>query len=450
MNVKYVRRPDGARTAYVTMGSGPVLVLPPGGTTHLDWYTGDTDAHEKFCARLAEHRTLVLYDRHGCGLSDRNRTSFTPEDDMLDIETVIDSLGTATVDLFGISWGGSPSLAYAARHPERVRRMVLYGTFAQGRVGPGEEVEALMAALDALRRTDWVLYTKTRASVFFPNGTDQQTFQSFARMVRDSTTPEMFEQLEHVVFDNQSLLSQIMTPTLVLHRRGDQACLFEWGQYLARRLPNASFVPLDGDAHFPWVDDVESVLRPTIEFLTEGHEPEAPSRLPPGDAPVTILFTDMEGSTDLTQRLGDAGAQEVLRTHNAIIRDALKATSGSEVKHTGDGIMASFPSASRALEAAVAMQKAFAEQNQEQPDTAIRVRIGLNAGEPLAEDDDLFGTAVQLAARVCAQAEPGQILTSNVVQELAAGKGFDFADKGEAELKGFEKAVRLHEVRWQD
>ena len=165
---------------------------------------------------------------------------------------------------------------------------------------------------------------------------------------------------------------------------------------------------------------------------------------------VTLLLTDMEGSTDLTQRLGDAKAQDVLRTHNTIVRNALGAHGGSEIKHTGDGIMASFASASSSLEAAIVIQKAFADHNQDSAHTTIRVRIGLNAGEPVAEDDDLFGTAVQLAARVCAQAEPGEILASNVVQELAAGKDFAFAAKGEATLKGFEKPVRLHEVRWED
>ena len=89
--IQYAQRPDGASTAYSTMGDGPVLVLPPGTTTHLDWYHGCTEAHERFCSRLAERRTLVLYDRHGCGLSDRNRTDFTPEDDMLAPERAVRS-----------------------------------------------------------------------------------------------------------------------------------------------------------------------------------------------------------------------------------------------------------------------------------------------------------------------------------------------------------------------
>ena len=188
-----------------------------------------------------------------------------------------------------------------------------------------------------------------------------------------------------------------------------------------------------------------------IEEFLESTGQQAPATAAALDSTFrTILFTDMEGSTSLTQRLGDAAAQDVLRTHNSIVRDALKAHSGTEIKHTGDGIMASFTSASAALEAAVAIQNALAEHNEINPDAAIRVRIGLNAGEPVAEDEDLFGTAVQLAARVCDKAEPGQILASNVVQELAAGKDFTFTDKGEVTLKGFDKPARLHEVRWHD
>jgi class 3 adenylate cyclase len=163
---------------------------------------------------------------------------------------------------------------------------------------------------------------------------------------------------------------------------------------------------------------------------------------------VTILFTDIVGSTTLTQRLGDAKAQEFLRTHNAIVRDAISAHGGAETKHTGDGIMASFPSASRAIECAIDIQKALASFAEQRPEPPLRVRIGLNAGEPVPEEKDLFGTAVQLAARICAKARPGQILVSSVVRELAAGKGFVFLDHGRVPLRGFEKRVGVHEVAW--
>ncbi len=157
---------------------------------------------------------------------------------------------------------------------------------------------------------------------------------------------------------------------------------------------------------------------------------------------------DMEGSTTLTQRLGDARAQDLLDAHNGVVREALRSYGGAEIKHTGDGIMASFPLASSALECAIAIQRAFARHNESSPGFPIRVRIGLNAGEPVAQGQDLFGTAVQLARRICDHAEPGQVLASDVVRQLAAGKGFLFADTGAVVLKGFEDPVRLYDTRW--
>ncbi len=139
-----------------------------------------------------------------------------------------------------------------------------------------------------------------------------------------------------------------------------------------------------------------------------------------------------------------------MRAHNHVVREALGAHGGAEIKHTGDGIMASFPSASGALECAIAIQRALAHHNQDHPDAMINLRIGLNVGEPVREQDDLFGHAVQLARRVCDRAAPGQILASNVVRELVAGKGFLFADQGETALRGFEDPVHLYEVRWAE
>jgi class 3 adenylate cyclase len=175
-----------------------------------------------------------------------------------------------------------------------------------------------------------------------------------------------------------------------------------------------------------------------------------PATTTPESALRTIFYTDMEGSTSMTQRLGDARAMEILQAHDTVIRGALQSCGGREVKHTGDGIMASFASVSRAIECAVAVQRGLVAHNLAHPDHGIRVRIGLSAGEPLANDRDLFGTAVQLAARVCNHAEPGQILAPDVVRQLAAGKSFLFADRGAVPLKGFEEPVRLFEVRWQE
>jgi class 3 adenylate cyclase len=245
------------------------------------------------------------------------------------------------------------------------------------------------------------------------------------------------------------LLPEVTAPTLVLHRR--QYPLLDVGvaRRLASGIPDSRLALLEGRSAFAFVEHVESVVDAIEEFLGEGEEAAAAAATAPSGL-VTILFTDMEGSTILTQRLGDAKAQEVLHAHNTIVRDALKASGGSEIKHTGDGIMASFPSASQALQCAIAIQRAVAARAEGQPEAPLRVRIGLNAGEPVAEEKDLFGTAVQLAARICAHAEPGEIVASNVVRELAAGKGFLFSDRGDVALRGFEDPVRLYEVTWRE
>lgn len=162
-----------------------------------------------------------------------------------------------------------------------------------------------------------------------------------------------------------------------------------------------------------------------------------------------ILFTDLEGSTALTQRLGDAGAMAVLRRHDQVVRDALAAHGGSEVKHTGDGVMASFPSVTGALRAASQIQRDLTGPavGGAEP-LAVAVRIGIAAGEPVTERDDLFGAAVQLAARLCGRAQPGGILVSSAVRDLAVGKSFEFRKGSTLRLKGFDEPVRTFEVAW--
>lgn len=172
---------------------------------------------------------------------------------------------------------------------------------------------------------------------------------------------------------------------------------------------------------------------------------------PPGEPYVetafrTILFTDIEGSTGLTQRLGDARAMDVLRSHDRIVGEALGRNGGSEVKHTGDGLMAAFPSVVGAIESAVQIQLRLAEADHS---GELRVRIGMSAGEPVTERNDLFGAVVQLAARLCSRAEPGSVLVSSAVRDLALGKGFDFRKRGRLSLKGFDEPVQAFEVVWQ-
>jgi class 3 adenylate cyclase len=280
---------------------------------------------------------------------------------------------------------------------------------------------------------------------------DTESIQAFNEMQRVSASGDnvaaFLTALQDV--DVTPLLPRVALPTLIIHRRDDAVCPFESGRELATGIPGARFLPLDGRNHFPLPHEPvrRAIFKAIEEFLGEGEEPTAKTEVAVAGAFRTVLFTDVEGSTALTQRLGDAKAREVLREHECMVREALKSHGGSEVKAMGDGFMASFSSATRALECAIAIERAFAEHN-ESAGEPIRVRIGLNAGEPIAEAEDLFGTAVNLAARIAAQAEGGEILVANVVRELAAGKGFLFADRGEVALRGFEDPVRLFEARW--
>jgi len=209
---------------------------------------------------------------------------------------------------------------------------------------------------------------------------------------------------------------------------------------------------LEGTSPLPFTEDGAAVVRPIVEFLggEAGYESAVLSGARAGNAPVTILFTDMAGSTALTQRVGDDVAQDVVRSHDRIVRGALTAHGGNEVKHTGDGLMVSFTSATRAVECAIAIQRAVHAHRETNPQLPLSVRVGVNAGEPLAEGGDYFGTAVQLAARICQHAQPDCILVSAVVRDLTAGKGLVFADAGEAVMRGFSEPAHLYEALWGD
>jgi class 3 adenylate cyclase len=184
--------------------------------------------------------------------------------------------------------------------------------------------------------------------------------------------------------------------------------------------------------------------RAVREFLGQIVEPT------PGDPWVAtafraVLFTDIADSTALTQTLGDARAMQIVRDHDEVVRRAIEARGGQVVKHTGDGIMASFLSVTRALETAVALQRDIAERNRDAR-VPFEVRVGIAAGEPVTAHDDLFGATVQLAARLCSTAEPGTVLVSGAVRELAVGKGFGFEDVGELTLKGFDEPTRAYRL----
>jgi class 3 adenylate cyclase len=162
-----------------------------------------------------------------------------------------------------------------------------------------------------------------------------------------------------------------------------------------------------------------------------------------------IMFTDLKDSTLMTTMFGDTRALHLLHIHNALIRNALRDYRGTEVKHTGDGIMASFANVEDAVNCAIVVQKSFAEHNQRTPEESMHVRIGLSAGEPVEEDGDFFGSAVQLAARICAYTQPDHILVAQVVRDECPSHKDDFVNQGEITPKGFTTPICVHEVMWR-
>ena len=442
--IQYAQTADGVSIAFWTLGEGVPFVYmptPPWSHIQLEWQLPGCG---RWYERLAEKRKLVRYDGRGSGLSDRNVADHSVDADVLDLQAVVERLGVQRLVLFGTINAAPVSIAYAARHPETVSQLVLWCPWWWARA-------AREHAFQAMLQGDWELFTEAlaHAGVGWSAGGEAHRYAAY---FRECTTPETARAIYNALaeFDVTAVLSRVRSPTLILQRR--QVALLpgvEVAKDLASRIPDARLALLEGESTAPWVGDMEAVLAAIDEFLGDSEPAPAGAEQHAAGGLCTILFTDVEGSTALTERLGDAKAREVLRNHERIVREALRAHGGAEVKAMGDGFMASFSSATRALECAIAMQRAFAAHDDEHPETPIRVRIGLNAGEPVAEDEDLFGTAVQVAARVCAHAQPCQILASNVVQELAAGKGFAFSDQGEVALKGLDKPLRLYELHWQ-
>lgn len=440
--IRFCTTSDGVRIAYATIGQGPPLVYAAGWTGHLEleW---ERPYVRSFLESLAAGRTLIRYDMRGSGLSDRDVSDFSLDALGRDLEAVVEHQALDQFALLSLgSLAGPIAIRYAAAATQRVTHLILYSAYRRGAdIASPKRQNAIFEYVASFGVPSSELMD--HADVDTSQRRDQR------ELGRESATRDTEVALLKTLYgaDSSGLVDRLTMPVLILHGRQDRSIPFALGRDLAAHVPHATFVPFE-TAGAVWA--IADVLIPEIRrFLgvVEAVTPAAPaSSSATTSGLVTVLFTDMEGSTTLTQRLGDAAAQAVLRRHNTIIRDALRDYGGAEVKHTGDGIMASFPSASRALECAVTIQKAFAAWNE--GTEQVRVRIGLNAGEPVAEDADLFGTAVQLAARVCARAEPGQILVPEGVRHLVAGKGFLFSDRGDVALRGFEDPVRLYEVRW--
>jgi class 3 adenylate cyclase len=428
-------------------GDGPTLVFVRGWISHLDAMWDDPE-FRPFMEAIGSRYRVVRYDVRGCGLSDRAPADISLDHLVLDLEAVVDKVAAdgGDVVLYATCYGGPIAARYAARHPERVSQLILDGTYARGEdVATPEMRESVLGMIRMLE-------TQPRAAHamldFFtnPEGNDLREMRlERTRRAIDAGAASRLYQLSFDL-DVTADLRALQMPALVLHRKRTQAIPFVHGQRVAALLKDATFVAVDGAAHNPWEGDATQPLQAMARFLDApfdlAYRPRTSAR------PTVILFTDMEGSTATTARMGDERAQEVVRAHNAIVRAGLDSRGGRVVKSTGDGVMAAFESVSSAVHCAIEIQQRLDRHNADAPDAPIRVRMGINAGEPLSEDDDLHGIVVSTASRICDQARAGEILVSNVVRELATGKGLQFLDAGAFELKGLDEPVRLFRVSY--
>ena len=436
LNVRYALTADGVRIAYGTAGKGRPLVRvgnPPFSYFQLEWRDSE------FYDRLCRNRMVVTFDPRGTGMSDRDVEEFSLDARLLDLEAVVDHLGLQEFALSGVWSSGPLVIAYAARHPERVTHLILDDAFADGGVVRGTPQSRAIRALVG----DWEAVTEHIAFTFAGSGGAEA--QRYAEFMRACVTHDGYLRMTPALaqVDVTDLLPHVHAPTLILQHGGIRSGMADHARHMAARIPNARLVMLQGKE----VDDLDHLLAAMDEFLGDESEHSAPA--PAQGGLRTILFTDIVGHTEMMQRLGDAKGRDVLREHERITRDLLKQHGGAEVKTMGDGFMASFGSVTSAMECAIALQRAFASHTESMPEP-LHVRVGLNAGEPIEEDGDLFGATVILASRIAAKAGAGEILVPDTVRGLLSGKNFLFSDCGEFVPKGFDEGVRLYEVQWRE
>jgi class 3 adenylate cyclase len=436
-SVRFARNGE-VHIAYQIVGDGPIdLVHTTGIFSNLDvmW---EEPRWARFLGRLASFSRLVLFDMRGVGLSDRGTEPPVVELQMDDVRAVMDAVGSETAAVFGGARGAAPSLLFAATYPERVRALILYAPIVRTLQAP----DFPWGMTEERRRAFYERFvaemgTGLNLDLQGPTGAADDRFKPWwARFERLVASPQAFRELGAILgqIDVRSVLPHIQAPSLVLHRAGDRITNVGQGRFAAESIPGAKFVELQGDDHIEFLGDQDAILDEIQEFLT-GDRPA-----PDTDRVLaTVMITDIVGSTEMAARLADRAWSDLLANHHAIVRMHLDRFRGQEIDTAGDGFLASFDGPARAIRCA----KAIAEGVRE---LGIEVRAGLHTGECQSMGDRLTGIAVHIAARVCALAGAGEVLTSGTVRDLVAGSGIRFEDRGVHELRGVPDTWRLYEV----
>lgn len=427
-----------ADVAYTVVGDGPFdLLYSYGLGSHVDIIWDDPRA-ARFLDQLASFSRLIFFDRRGTGASDgivRNAMP-TLEDWTEDMRAVLDVVGSDRTAILAAHDAGPIALLFTAMHPERVTSLVLANTSARHLAADDYPIGLSPRAVDAfVARAASLWGTTELARLVDPRRSQDTEFaRQFARRLRAVATPRTAAAQYRYILENvdaRPALPLVQVPTLVLHTTHNPIIPIDHGRYIAEHITGARFVAVPGQGT-GWDDgESEIVIDEIAEFLT-GQRPVVDA----DRVLTTVLFTDIVASTERVASLGDRRWCTLLDAHDRAVRGLLRRFRGQEIKTTGDGFHATFDGPARAVRCARAITEAAHE-------LGVEVRAGVHTGECEIHGNDLAGLTVHIAARVGAQAEPGEVLVSSTVKDLIVGSGIELVDRGEHDLRGVPMRWRL-------
>ena len=424
---KYARSGD-VSIAYQVVGDGPIdLVLVLGWVSHLA-YVWELPALARFLNRLASFSRLILFDKRGCGMSDRVHPLPTLEQRMDDVRAVLEAVGSERAAVMGISEGGVMSALFAATYPERTAALVINGSYPSWLRRPDypwgnteDEFEKRMARV----RDSWgrVAGLERYAPSQADNPEVERWWLTFMQMSASPGDAEDLLRMNNQI-DIGAVLPAIRVPTLVIHARGDRIAPIEAGRYIAGRIPGARLMELESEDHWPYFDDSEPVLAAVREFLTGARGAPAPDT-----TLATILRTDVPQAGAHAVWLGDRRWQELVERHHSVVRRALARHSGTELEAGESGVTAAFDGTARAVRCALEVRDELLE-------LGLRIRAGIHAGECELHGGQPRGIALHVASGVLAAAQPGEVLVSGTIKDLVVGSGLEFRDRGARAVGG--------------
>jgi class 3 adenylate cyclase len=434
--VHYVRNGDVA-LAYQTVGDGPLdVVYVPQWINNLE-VAWANPLYARFLQRIGSFARLVFVDRRGMGLSDRlSATDVPPLETLIqDLHVVIDDAGLERPILFGGSESGSICALFAATYPSRISALIVYAPEARGTASSdypwawdAEAWHSYLSELDAGWGTDQ--YATNQFTWLVPSlAGDREQRRWWGAMQRLSASPSSMVAIERIwaELDIRPVLPTIQSPTLVLHRKGDPIEDVAAGRDFAARIPGARYVELDGDDWPIWAGDQNALFAAIDAFLRDIREEEAEL----DRVLATVLFTDIVGSTERADALGDRAWGQLIKRHHSVVRALLGRYHGAEQDVAGDGFFATFDGPARGVKCARAIVDAVLPLE-------LQIRAGIHTGEVGTVEGKAAGIAVNIAARLGELAEPSEVLVSQTVKDLVAGSGLRFSDRGSRKLKGIE------------